>query len=64
VRVAQGLVLEKVVGPKSVGQDEWLEVEVDLSKYAGRTVRVDIENFPNDWRNEWAYWNQVKIESF
>ena len=41
--------------------DEWLDVTVDLSKYAGTQVQLRIENRANDWRNEWAYWHTVKV---
>lgn len=54
---------DKIIGSKSVADDEWLNVDVDLSKYAGKKVSIEIENRPNDWRNEWAYWNRVVIES-
>ncbi len=60
--VAEGDVLsDQIVGPKSVRKDEWLDVTVDLTKYAGRTIKLSIENRPNDWHNEWAYWNDVSI---
>ncbi len=54
---------DQIVGPKTVGKDEWLDVTVDLTKYAGRTIKLSIENRPNDWQNEWAYWNHVSIVS-
>ena len=41
--------------------DEWLDVTVDLSKYAGSQVQLRIENRANDWQNEWAYWHTVKV---
>lgn len=62
--VAAGEVLkETLVGSKTVGDDEWLDVNVDLSRFAGQRIKLSIENHPNDWHNEWAYWNNVLIVS-
>ena len=44
-----------------MGKDEWLDVSVDLSSFAGRRINLDIENRANNWANEWAYWNKVEI---
>ncbi|MFP6692978.1 MAG: hypothetical protein VB875_08170, partial [Pirellulales bacterium] len=58
---ADGKVLEdRIVGAKTV-KDEWADLQIDLSSYAGKQVKLTIENKPNDWRNEWAYWNQIKL---
>ena len=54
---------DQIIGSASVSDDEWLEVTVDLTKFAGRQIELSIENRPNDWRNEWAYWNRVYIVS-
>ncbi|MEM9644766.1 MAG: PVC-type heme-binding CxxCH protein [Planctomycetota bacterium] len=56
-------IIDQIVGPETVGPNEWLDVSVDLSQYAGRRIKLSIENRANDWRNEWAYWNSVKIVS-
>jgi putative membrane-bound dehydrogenase-like protein len=54
---------DQMVAAKTVSSDEWVEVSVDLTKYAGRTILLSIENRANNWQNEWAYWNRVSIES-
>ena len=60
--LADGQVIaDQIVGPETVGTNEWLDVSVDLSKFAGRRIKLSIENRANDWHNEWAYWNQVKL---
>ena len=62
--LADGKMIEnQLVSSKSVGDDEWMEVSVDLTPYAGKKIRLSIENHPNDWMNEWAYWNKVAIIS-
>ncbi|MDB4368095.1 ThuA domain-containing protein, partial [Mariniblastus sp.] len=57
------LLKKRLISSKSVGTNEWLEVSVDLTQFAGQTIKLSIENRANDWLNEWAYWNEVKIES-
>ncbi|MGI9467767.1 MAG: PVC-type heme-binding CxxCH protein [Rubripirellula sp.] len=62
--LADGKMIEnQLVSSKSVGDDEWMEVSVDLTPYAGKKIRLSIENHPNNWMNEWAYWNKVVIIS-
>ena len=33
----------------------------DLSRFAGRKVALRLENFPNDWSYEFAYWAEVTL---
>ncbi len=59
--VVDGKAIEtQTVSARSV-ESEWMDLSVDLSKFAGKTIRLAVENRANDWRNEWAYWNEVKI---
>lgn len=61
---ANGKVIsDQIVSSKTVAKDEWLDVTVDLSRFAGKRINLTIENFPNNWMNEWAYWNRVSIVS-
>lgn len=55
------VIADQIVGPETVGKDEWLNVAVDLSPFAGKTVKLTLENKANNWANEWAYWNKVEI---
>ena len=57
------VLVEEIINTKTVGSDEWLELEVDLTRFAGSKIHLQIENRANDWSNEWAYWQAVKIES-
>jgi len=63
VVVAGEVLADRIIGSRSVSDDEWLDVTVDLTRFAGRRIRLIIENRPNDWRNEWAYWNRVSVVS-
>ena len=64
LRVLAGkkVLTDQIVSAKTV-KDEWLDVTVDLSQYAGTQIQLRIENRANDWRNEWAYWHAVKVVS-
>ncbi len=62
VRVLSGkkVLADRIVNPASLDQ-EWLEMTVDLGEFAGQDIELAIENRANDWRNEWAYWHEIKI---
>jgi hypothetical protein len=63
VRANGKVIVDRIVGSKTVAKDEWLNVDVDLTRFAGKRLQLVIENFPNNWYNEWAYWNRVAIVS-
>ena len=53
-------ILEKVIDT----EDRWEEVSVDLSRYAGKTVVLSLENAPGgalEFAYETAYWASAKI---
>jgi hypothetical protein len=52
--------LKEVIGPKGSG---WKEKSVDLTSFAGRRIALRLENFPNSWDFEHAYWSDVKVVS-
>jgi hypothetical protein len=54
--------LRKAIGPDttSVG---WAEVAVDLSQFAGRTVKLELINEPTGWRYEAAFWSEISLRS-
>jgi putative membrane-bound dehydrogenase-like protein len=62
VLVNDDVLVDKIIDAKAVDQ-EWLDLDVDLSQYAGKKIDVTIENKANNWSNEWAYWNQIEISS-
>lgn len=41
----------------------WLDVEVDLSKFAGKTVKLELQNQANDWAYEFGYWQRIEVVS-
>jgi putative membrane-bound dehydrogenase-like protein len=54
--------LDRIIGTQTVGENEWYETSVDLTRFAGTTIELTVENRANNWLNEWAYWNRVQIE--
>ena len=62
VTVARKLLLNQIVSYETV-QDEWLEVEVDLSVFAGASAEIIIENQANNWQNEFGYWGSIEVVS-
>lgn len=65
LRVLAGkeLLADRIVGSKSVAKDEWLDVDVDLSRFAGEHIDITLENRANNWSNEWGYWGKVHVRS-
>ena len=60
---ADGKELHKQLVAKSTAKGGWLAVEVDLSPFAGRSVKLELENRANGWSWEAAYWSRIAIES-
>jgi hypothetical protein len=52
--------IKEVVGPKGSG---WRQKTVDLSPFAGKRIALRLEDFPNDWDWEYAYWSDLTITS-
>jgi hypothetical protein len=44
------------------GQAVWHTFEYDLSRDAGKKIKVELENAANDWSFEGGYWAEAKIE--
>ncbi len=62
VRADGEQLLRKTIGPDTTTVG-WTEVTVDLSKYAGRQVRLELINEPTGWRYEAAYWAEILLQS-
>ena len=51
---------DQIVSYKTV-KTEWLDLEIDLSKFAGKSIDLILENRANNWENEFGYWGSIKI---
>ncbi|MEN3943006.1 PVC-type heme-binding CxxCH protein [Prosthecobacter sp. SYSU 5D2] len=59
--LANGEVLhDQIVNYQNV-KSEWLDLEIDLSKFAGKPVKLILENKANDWKNEFGYWGRIQM---
>ena len=46
---------------KDIQATKWQQVQIDLTKLAGKTVTIDLENRATEWAYEAAYWSRIKI---
>ncbi len=60
IRINQSEVLRKQVNP-TTAKDHWLTEDIDLSAYAGKTVKLELVNQPSGWAYEAAYWAESKV---
>lgn len=53
---------EVLVSAATVDESGWVDVELDLTPFAGsRNLLVDLENKANGWMFEAAYWSEINI---
>lgn len=52
--------VKEIIGPAGSG---WRQKSVDLSTFAGKRIALRLEDFPNDWAWEFAYWSDIVIAS-
>jgi hypothetical protein len=41
----------------------WKDLEIDLSDLSGQKISIDLFNTPNDWSNEFGFWNAAEVVS-
>lgn len=46
---------------KSIEDSSWKEFQFDLTKHAGGTIKIELENQASDWAFEAAYWNRIEL---
>ncbi len=46
---------------KDTVKEGWLDVSVDLSRFAGQNIVLEVVNQPTGWSNEFAYWSRLEI---
>ena len=62
VKVDNQPIYETIVGPQT-SKEHWLDLNIDLSSYAGKTIDLQLLNQPTDWAYEFGYWGQAEIRS-
>lgn len=63
VRANGETLLDKPVTAQNAMADGWYEATIDLSKFAGQRVKLELENRPTDWSWEFGYWGAARLES-
>jgi hypothetical protein len=46
---------------RSIEDSKWQETQIDLTEYAGKTIRIELENRASDWAFEAAYWHSLEV---
>jgi len=46
---------------KDIEETKWQRLQIDLTKYAGKTVNVELRNQATGWSHEAAYWSRIEI---
>ena len=46
---------------KSIEDSKWQEFRIDLSKHAGETIKIELENRASGWAFEAAYWDRIEL---
>ena len=55
-------IARKLVG-KETAPDGWMQTKIDLSDFAGKTVKLELINQPTGWANEAGYWAEIALVS-
>ena len=55
---------KEVMRKKVGGSDkvDWQTLAIDLAPYAGKRVKVELVNQPDDWKFEAAYWGGIELK--
>lgn len=61
VYVNDKLIFSQLINRQN-GKVVWYDLEVSLADYIGQTVDIRVENAPNNWNFEAAYWAYLVIE--
>ena len=48
---------------RSIEDTEWQEFRIDLTKHAGETINIELENRASDWAFEAAYWSRIELHT-
>ena len=54
--------LKKSVG-RETAENGWMEIDLPLTGYAGKEIKLELVNQPSDWRFEAAYWAKIELIS-
>jgi hypothetical protein len=52
---------EALVAATATAPEGWTDVMIDLSRFAGRNMLLEVHNHPNNWASEFAYWHRLEV---
>jgi len=52
---------DALVAATATTPEGWTDVVVDLSRFAGRNILLEVHNHPNNWASEYAYWQRLEV---
>ena len=58
---ANGEVIRRTIIGSSTCGDEWTTVRVDLTRFRGQAVDLEIAHQANDWNAEYAFWRRIAV---
>jgi hypothetical protein len=58
---ANGIFLMETDIGKAASTDGWMEVDVDLSSFAGQKAKLSLSNIANGWADEAGYWAKIEL---
>ncbi len=62
VRANGEVLTDQLIGEKlTTAQRGWATIQVDLSKFAGQNVLIEVLNQSNNWENESAFWKRIDL---
>ncbi len=62
VKINGSEVKKESIDKTTVGKDGWLDLSIDLSKYAGQKVKIELLNQPSGWLCEAGYWAKIDLK--
>jgi hypothetical protein len=63
VKVGTEFVHDQLInGDLTKGTGGWVDLSLDLSRFAGKTLPLEVHHHPNNWANEYAYWQRLAFE--
>jgi hypothetical protein len=51
---------DSLISPETA-KEGWVDFTIDLSRFAGHNVTLELHNHPNNWANEFAYWSKAEV---
>ncbi|MDA0285223.1 MAG: hypothetical protein O3B86_17885, partial [Planctomycetota bacterium] len=58
---ATGQELFRSMVDATTAKEGWLDTEIDLSRFAGQSIIVEVANEATGWSYEHGYWNRLEI---